>query len=106
VAADRRSKRNSGHRRRKSFFSAAAQGQQDGVGIVLEVLDTSPGDETGEAVQVAELLCGWHRPIMTTFLGQGKAGLQAISQVFKEFGGKIHPLDFKKSLSNKRRSLP
>lgn len=67
------------------------------MGIVLKVLDTSPGDETGEAVQVAELLWGWHRPIVTTFLGQGKAGLPAISQVLKEFGGKIHPLDFKKS---------
>jgi hypothetical protein len=39
-----------------SFFSAAAQGKADGVGVVLEVVDTSPGDETGEAVQVAELL--------------------------------------------------
>jgi hypothetical protein len=36
---------------------------------------------------------------VTTFWGQGKAGSQAISQVFKEFGRKIHPLDFKKSLN-------
>jgi hypothetical protein len=79
-------------------LSAATQGQQDGVGIVLEVLDASPGDETGEAVQVAELLWRWHRPIMTTFRGQGKPGLPAISQVFKEFGRRIYPLDFKKSL--------
>jgi hypothetical protein len=67
------------------------------LGIVLDVLDTSPGDETGEAVQIAELLWGWHRPIMTSFLAQAKAGLPAISQVFKEFGRKIYPLDFKKS---------
>jgi len=97
VAADRRSTRNSDHRRRKSFFSAAAQGQQDSLGIAFEVLDPSPGDETREAVQIAELLWGWHRPIMTRFLVQGKAGLPAISRVFKEFGRKIYPLDFKKS---------
>jgi hypothetical protein len=83
-----------------SFFSAAAQGKADGVGVVLEVVDTSPGDETGEAVQVAELLYGWHRAIVTAFQGQGKPDSPAIFQVFREFGRKIHPLDFKKSHSN------
>src|SRR5262249_53324948 len=67
-----------------------------GVGIVLEVLETSPGDETGEGIQVAELLRGWHRPIMTNVRGQGKEGLPAFSQVFQEFGRKTHPIDIKK----------
>jgi hypothetical protein len=78
-------------------LSAAAQGEKDGSGVVLEVLDTSPGDETGEAVQVAELLQGWHRPIVTSFRDQGKSGSPAFFKVFREFGRKIHPLDFTKS---------
>jgi hypothetical protein len=76
---------------------AAAQGQQDGVGVVLEVLDTRPGSETGKAVQVAELLWGWHLPIVTTFRGQGKPESPAILQVSEGSGRKIYPLDFKKS---------
>jgi hypothetical protein len=86
----------------RRFFSAAAQGQQDGLGIALEAVDTSRGDETREAVQVEELLWGWHRPIVTTFLGQEKVESQAFSQVSKEFGCKIYPLDFKKSQNLER----
>jgi hypothetical protein len=56
VAADHRNKRSSGHIHRTSFFSAAPQGETNGLGVVLKVMDTSPGDETGKAVQVAELL--------------------------------------------------
>ena len=97
MAADHRSTRSSGHTRRTSFFSAAAQGETDGLGVVLEALDTSPGDETREAVQVAELLYGWHHPIVTTFLDEEKSESPAFSQVSKEFGRKIDPLDFTKS---------
>jgi hypothetical protein len=82
---------------------AAAQGQQDGLGVVRDVLDTRPGGESGKAVQVAQLLWGWHLPIVTTFLGQGKPESPAILRVSEGSGRKIYPLDFK--MSQRKRSL-
>jgi len=77
---------------------AAAQRQENGLRITAEDLEAGQGDEAGKTVQVAELLWGWHLPSVTTFRGLGKTESQGIVQVSQEFGCKIHPLDFKKSL--------
>jgi hypothetical protein len=76
---------------------ASAQRQENGLGIAAEDLEAGQGDKAGKAVQVAELLWGWHPPIVTTFCGSGKTESQGIFHVSEGFGRKIHPLGFKKS---------
>ena len=91
----KRPSRESAHTRRRPFFLAAAQRQKNSLRIAGEDLEAGQGNEAGKAVQVAQLLWGWHLPIVTTFRGSGKTESQAFFQVSGEFGRKIHPLDFK-----------
>ena len=53
--SDRR-RRNDWHRRlRRSFFSEAFEGDDDGVGIAEKAVDVCRGKESGDGVEVAEL---------------------------------------------------
>ena len=55
------------------FFSEAFEGDQDGVGVAEDAPDGGRGNETREAVEVAELAEVGHARIVTTFASAEKS---------------------------------
>jgi hypothetical protein len=55
------------------------------------------GHEAGEAVQVTQLACGWHRDIVTQFPGEKKPRFPENHRVFATLIGNFYPLRDAKS---------
>lgn len=84
-----------GHR---SFFSAAAQGDDDGVRIARIDAHGSCWHEPRESVNVTQVSKNGHRQIVTGFSSQQKRIFRMISWVKAMSKRKIHPHENAKSL--------
>src|SRR5262245_4036390 len=91
-------------RRRRAFFSAAHEGDDDGQGVAEDAANLGLWDEAGEAVDVQESFEFGHRRIVTSSPRQrkpncaGKTGGRPAPNIEK------HPHDFTKSLKYRRTS--